>query len=166
MVNFHSTKIRSWQSNHVTFEAELSAVNYIGITSFESTPPSSESTSLCMRDDVTIVDECKQSTTTLSTHVKKNFQMNTFHAGLKSWMDLYRHCFFPGSYLKYALSLSKVKYDNRIKNPQGDRDLYNLHNYLWVVILQRTAFQWWCHGNRGLLLAEKGIPKLCMAPSW
>ena len=118
------------------------------MTSFKSTPPSLEGMSLCTCNDATMIDECKQSTTTSSTHMKKNFQMNAFHAGLKLWMDLYLHCAFPGSYLKYALSLSKVKYDNRIKNPRGDRDLYNLHNYLWVVILQRTAFQWWCHGNR------------------
>ena len=35
-----------------------------------------------------MVDECKQSTTTSSNHVKKNFEMNTFHGGLKTWMDI------------------------------------------------------------------------------
>ena len=69
-------------------------------------------TSLC--DDVTMVDECKQSTTTSSTHVKKHFQVITFHDGLKAWMDSYRHCICPGSYLKYAFPICKAKYDNRI----------------------------------------------------
>ena len=51
-----------------------------------------------------MVDEFKQSTTTSTTHVKKNFQVNTVHGGLKAWMDLYRPgC--PGSYLKYAFSI-------------------------------------------------------------
>ena len=57
----------------------------------------------------------KQSMITSSTHVKKNFQMNTFHNGLKSWIDLYRHSACPGSYLKYAFSINKEKYDNRIR---------------------------------------------------
>ena len=59
--------------------------------------------------DVTMVDECKQSTSTSTTHVKKNFQVNTFHGGLKAWMDLYRHCVCPGSYLKYAFSIYVTK---------------------------------------------------------
>ena len=61
-----------------------------------------------------MVDECKQSTTTSNTHVKKNFQMNKFHDALKAWIDLYRHRACPGSYLKYAFSINKAKYDNRI----------------------------------------------------
>ena len=61
-----------------------------------------------------MVDECKQSTTTSSTHLKKNFQVNIFHDGWKVWMDLYRHCVCPGSYLEYAFSIYKAKYDNRI----------------------------------------------------
>ena len=61
-----------------------------------------------------MVNECKQSTIKSSTHVKKNFQMNTFHDGLKVWMDLFRHCICTGSYLKYAFSIYKAKYDNRI----------------------------------------------------
>ena len=72
-------------------------------------PLSSESTLLCTRDDVTMVDEYKQSMTTSSTHLKKNFQMNTFHVGLKPWMDLYRHCVCPGSYLKYAFLIYNAK---------------------------------------------------------
>ena len=36
--------------------------------------------------------------------------------------------------------------------------LCKMHNYSWFVLLQCTAFQWWGHGDRGLLLAEKGIP--------
>ena len=72
-------------------------------------PLPSESTLLYTRDDVTIVDERKQSMTTSSTHVKKYFQMNTFHGGLKPWMDLYRHCVCPGSYLKYAFLIYKAK---------------------------------------------------------
>ena len=64
--------------------------------------------------DVTMVDECKQSTTTSSTHVKNNLQVNIFHDGWKVWMDLYRHYVCPGSYLEYAFSIYKAKYDNRI----------------------------------------------------
>ena len=30
------------------------------------------------------------------------------------WMDLYCHCVCPGSYLKYAFSIYKANYDNRI----------------------------------------------------
>ena len=45
----------------------------------------------------------------------ENIQLDYIcHAGLKAGMDLYRHCVCPGSYLKYAFSLSKAKYDNRI----------------------------------------------------
>ena len=39
--------------------------------------------SLCTRDDVTMVDECKQSTTTSSTHVKKTFKWTHFMMVLK-----------------------------------------------------------------------------------
>ena len=63
----------------------------------------------------------KQSTTTSSTHVKKNFEMNTFRDGLKSWIDLYRHRACPGSYLKYAFSINKDKYDNWIRESHGNR---------------------------------------------
>ena len=35
--------------------------------------------------------------------------MNTFHGGLKPWMDLYCHCVCPGSYLKYAVLIYKAK---------------------------------------------------------
>ena len=72
------------------------------------------------RYDVTMVDECKQSTTTPSTHMKKNCQVNTFHDGLTAWMGLYRHCVcvyiytYPESCLKYAFSVYKAKYGDRI----------------------------------------------------
>ena len=68
-----------------------------------------EYVAICTRDDVIMVDECKQSTTTSTTHVKKKFQMNLFHGGLKAWMDLYRHCVCPGSYLKYSFSIYVAK---------------------------------------------------------
>ena len=44
-----------------------------------------------------MVDECKQSTTTSTTNVKKNILVNTFCSRLKARMDLYRHCVCPGS---------------------------------------------------------------------
>ena len=72
-------------------------------------PPSSESRLLCTRDDVTMVHECKQSTTTSRTHMKKNFQVNTFHDDFKAWMDFYRHCVCLWSYLKYIFPFYKVK---------------------------------------------------------
>ena len=71
--------------------------------------PSSESTLLCTRNDVTITYECKQSTTTWRTHVKKNFQVNTFHDDFKAWMDFYSHCVCQWSYLEYEFSIYKVK---------------------------------------------------------
>ena len=160
VVNFHSTKI----IEVVAFKP-LNRVtrSWIGITSIKSTPPSSESTLLCTRDDVTMVHECKQSTNMSHIHVKKNFQVNTFHDDFKAWMDFYSHCVCLWSFLKYTFSFYKVKLW------QSNRGipvmLSNLHNYPWVVLLQRTAFQWWRHGNRSFLLAEKGIPKLRTATS-
>ena len=56
-----------------------------------------------------MVDECKQSTTTSTNHAKKSFLVNTFDGGLKAWMDLYRHCVCPGSYLNYAFSIYVAK---------------------------------------------------------
>ena len=97
-----------------------------------------------MRDDVTMVNECKQSTTTSSTHVKKNLQMNTFHDGLKAWMDLYRHHACPGSYLKYAFTINKAKYDNQIRESLWQ----SLHYWICITTLKYMAFRWWCHGNR------------------
>ena len=47
--------------------------------------------------------------TTSTTNVTKTFQVNTFHGGLKAWMDLYRHCVCPGSYLKYEFSIYVTK---------------------------------------------------------
>ena len=56
-----------------------------------------------------MVDECKQSTTPSTTHVKINIQVNTFQSGLKAWMDLYRHCICPASYLNYEFSIYQAK---------------------------------------------------------
>ena len=50
--------------------------------------------------------------------------------------------------------------------PVAIMTLSNLYNFLWAVCLQSTDFQWWHYGNRALLLAEKGIPRLRTAPSW
>ena len=86
----------------------------MGVTGVKSTTPSSERTSQCTRDDVTMVNEYKQSTTTSSPHLKKNFQMNTFNDGLKAWMDSYRLCVCTASHLRCAFSINKAKYDNRI----------------------------------------------------
>ena len=107
-----------------------------------------------------MVHECKQSTTTSRTHVKTNFQMNTFHDNFKAWMDFYRHCVCLISYLKYTFSFCKVKlWQSNRGIPVAIVMLSNLHDYSWVVLLQCTAFQWCRHGNQGFLLAEKGIPK-------
>ena len=121
VVNFHSTTIVTIKPCNF-----LSRIirSLIGIASFKSTPPSSENTSLCTRDDVTMVDECKQSTTPSSTHMEKNFQTNIFHESLKAWMDLYRSCLYPGSYLNYVFSICKAKYVNRIEeSPQRSRPI-------------------------------------------
>ena len=120
----------SWRKNVVNFHSNMIVTikpcnflnriicSLIGIASFKSTPPSPENTSLCARDDVTMIDECKQSKTPSSTHVEKNFQTNIFHESLKAWMDLYRSCLYTGSYLNYVFSICKVKYVNRIgKSP-------------------------------------------------
>ena len=116
MVHFHSTTIIEVVAIiPCNFAAELSTLKSVS-------PGSNQHrllrwvhihTSLCMRDGVTLVDGCKQSTTTSSSHAKEIFQMNTF-GGLKAWMDLYRHYVCPGSYLKFAFSFHKAKYDNRI----------------------------------------------------
>ena len=132
VINFNSTMIISVMAIKPCNVWSRIIRSWIGITSFKSTPPSSESTSLCTRDDVTMVDECKQSTTTSSTEVKKDFQMNTFHAGLKAWMDLYHHCVCPGSYLKFAFSLSKQNMRIELGITHGDRHLSDLLNYPWV----------------------------------
>ena len=99
-INFHSTTIIEVVAIKPCNVWSRTIRSWIGITSFKSTPPSPETTSLCTRYDVTMVDDCKQSTTMSSTHVKKTFQVNTFHGGLKVWMDLYGHSVCPGSYLK------------------------------------------------------------------
>ena len=103
---------RSQQSNHVILKQTYPQLNRYHRLQFNAAFHGS--TSQCKCDDVTMVDECKQSATTPSTHAKENFKVNTFHDGLKAWMDLYRHYVYPGSYLKYAFSIYKAKYDNRI----------------------------------------------------
>ena len=106
-----------------------------------------------------MVDECKQSTTTSTTHVKENFQVNTFHIGLKACRDLYRHCVCPRSYLKHAFSIYKAKlWQSNRGSPSRSWTLSNVHNHPWVGPLQWTAFEWWRHGNRGLLLVEQEFP--------
>ena len=114
VVNFHSTMIRTIKPCNF-FSRIIRSL--ISIVSFKSTLPSSENTSLCTRDDVTMVDECTQSTTPSSTHVEKNFQTNIFHENLKAWMDLYRSCLYPGSYLNYVFLICKGKYVNWIRTP-------------------------------------------------
>ena len=166
---------RIWTRHHALVGSPVAARNYlnritrswIGIASLKSTPPSSESTLLCMRDDVTMIHECKQSTATSRTHETKIFLVNTFHDAFKAWMDFYRHCVCSWSYLKYAFSIYNVKsWQSNRGIPAVIVMLSNLHNYPWFVLPQRTAFQWWRHGNRGFLLAEKGIPILRKATSW
>ena len=73
VVNFHSNHDHLGRSNQTMhlWSRIIPVLNYwIGITSFKSTPTSSESTSLSTSDDVIMVDECKHNT---PTHVKKNF---------------------------------------------------------------------------------------------
>ena len=82
---------------------------------------------------------CKQGTTASSTHAKKNFQMS-------EWI------FTVFVYVKeviWCMPFQSVKRNMTIEsgNPRSERDLSNLHNYWWVVLLQRTAFQWWPHGT-------------------
>ena len=96
-------------------------------------PSSSESTSLCTRDYITMVNETKHDHV---KHPRENFQMNTFHNGLKAWLDLYCHRACPGSYLKYAFSFNKAKYDNRI----GESPWQSLH-YL-ICIITHGLFFW------------------------
>ena len=87
----------------------------MGITSFKSTTPSSESTSLCTGDDVTMVDECKQSTTPSSIHVKESVQVNTFHDGLKAWMDFLNITVYVQKVI-WSMHIQPIKrnYDNPI----------------------------------------------------
>ena len=94
----------------------------MGITSFKSTTPSSENTSLCTRDDVTMVDECKQNTTTPSSHMSKNFQMNTLHDGLKREWVYTVTVYVQG--IIWSVRFQSIKQDMTIEsgNPRGDRD--------------------------------------------
>ena len=114
VVNFHSTTI----INVVAFKPcnYLNRItrSWIGITSLKSTPPSSESTLLCTRDDVTMAHECKQSTTTSRTHAKKNFQVNTFHDDFKrEWISIVTVYVYEVIWSKHFHSI-KWNYDNRI----------------------------------------------------
>ena len=87
--------------------------------------------------------------------------MKIFHDGLKSWMDLYRHCVYPGSCLKYAFSIyktGKIWQTNR-GIPAAIVTLSNLYNSPWVVLLQCTAFQWWLHGSRVSYWRRREFPK-------
>ena len=116
---------------------------------------------------VTMVNECEQSTTTLSTHVKKKFQMTTFHDGLKVWMDSYHHHACPGSYLKYRFSINKAKYDN----PIGESMWQSLHYLICTITHGLCSYNVQLFnddslGNWNLLLVGKGILKLCTVPPW
>ena len=132
VVNFHSTTIiyvvaiKSCKFWSRIIRSE------IGITSFKSTAPCWEST--C--DDVTMVDECKQSTTMPSTHVNKNFQVNTFHDGLKAWMNLCRQCVCLESHEACIFNLQSEIWRSNRGIPVAIVTLSNLHNHPWVVLLQ------------------------------
>ena len=129
VVNFNSTMIMEVVAIKSRSFWSRIICNEIGITSFKSTRPSAESRSLCTWDDVTMEDECKQSTTTSSTQVKKNSQVNTFHDGLKACMDLCCHCVCLGSYLKYVFSIYKAKYNNRI----GESLRWSWRNLICII---------------------------------
>ena len=68
-----------------------------------------------------MVDKCKQSKTTSTTHMKENFQVNTFQDSLKAWMDLYDHCVCQESYLKYAFQSIKRNKTTELGKPHGDQ---------------------------------------------
>ena len=98
-----------------------------------------------------MVNECKQSKTTPITHVKKKFSGQ--NDGLKAWRGLDRYCVCPGSYPKYVTI--EIWQSNRIIHV-AIMTLTHLHNYPLAVLLQCSALQLWCHGQRCLLLAKKG----------
>ena len=116
-------------------------------------PPSSESMLLCMRNDVTIVDDvtivvkCEKSTTMSSSCVKKNFHVSTFHDGLKVWTDLCHHWVFPGNYLKYAFSIYKAKHDNQIRESPWWSWCYlfciNTHGWLFINDVTTIGVSYW-----------------------
>ena len=105
---------RSQQSNREIFKQNYPQLNRYHQLQINATFLG-EYVAMHARDDVTMVDKCKQSTTTSTTHENKNFLVNTFHGGLKAWMDLYRHNVCPGSYLNYAFSIfvAKLRQFNR-----------------------------------------------------
>ena len=85
--------------------------------------------SLCMCN-VTIVDKCKHSTPTSSTHMKKTFKLINTFVSLKVWMDLYFNCVCPVcpvSYLNYVFSIDKWNMTVKSRNPCGDCDAVYLH---------------------------------------
>ena len=110
------------------------------------------------RDDVTMVDECIQSTATSSTHVKKNFQVNTFHDGLKARMDLCRYRVCPGSYLKCAFPIY-IKRNMTVQSgiPVAILTPSNLHNYPWVVLLYSIRVLRWLLKSLNLITAPCSV---------
>ena len=128
VVNFHSTTIiKVVAIKPCNFWSRI-ICSKISITSFKSTLHYWECTLLCTRD-LTMVNECKQSVLTSSTQLKKNSQGNTFQDHLKSGMDLYCHRVCPGTYLKYAFSIYKAKYDDQI-----GESLWQSWHYLICII--------------------------------
>ena len=92
------------RSQYPFYHDHLGRSNQTMIFSKQNFPPI-ELVSLCTRDDVTMIDECKNSTPTSSTHVKKNLQMNTFHE-----LESMNRCECQVSSLKYVFSIYNVKY--------------------------------------------------------
>ena len=116
---------------------------------FNSMWPSSVSTSPCMCDDVT-------SAPTPNTHLQKNFHTNRL--GTRKWY-----------YTAIACPVLPI-YEINTTTKLGESPRQSWRNVKYVdprvVLLLCTAFQWWHHGNRVLLLAERGIPKQRPAPLW
>ena len=158
---------RSQQSNRVIFKQNYPQLNRYHQLQINATFLGEYVAMHAARDDVTMVDKCKQSTTTSTTHENKKISSEHISRRVESVNG-----FIPS--LCMSRKLSELCVFNlccetttiQSGNPVAIVTLSNLHNYPWVVLLQCTAFEWWRHGNRGLLLAEKGIPKLRTAPSW
>ena len=86
----------------------------IDVASFISTRPSSGITLPCMRDGISMVEECKQGTPTAKTHVNNDFQIYTFDE-FKSMniTIIYRHC-ARSQYCRTVFQIYNVTYDLEI----------------------------------------------------
>ena len=122
---------------------------------------SPERTSPCIRDDVTMVDECKKGTPTSNTHVNNDFQKSMFHKFENVNSIVTSMCTFT---MLTELCISKSQREiwqlNRW-NSYGDRRAI-FSTFTRGLYATTHGFKRWRHCSRALLLTEKAN----MGPTW